>query len=72
MRSQSNIIYLHRKPARAVAIAAQVEKRRSHEFLTTGFYIIVAGTLLGLGLANLSALSGAVLTALNILPAHLI
>ena len=71
MRSQSNIIYLHRKPARAVAIAAQVEKRRSHEFLTTGFYI-VAGTVLGLGLANLSALSGAVLTALNILPAHLI
>jgi len=32
MRSQSNIIYLHRKPARAVAIAAQVENGGATSF----------------------------------------
>lgn len=70
MRSQNNVYYLHRRPARAIAVA-QVQKRPSHDFLMTGFYL-VTGALVGFGLANLPALSGAILTALNVLPAHVI
>ncbi len=70
MRSEDNVYYLRVKPARAIA-AARAQKQSSQEFLRTGFYI-VAGALVGLALANLPSLSGALLTALDILPAHLI
>jgi len=70
MRSEDNVYYLRRQPRRTIAVA-RVQKQPSHEFLKTGFYI-VAGTLVGFGLANLPNLSTAILTALNILPTHLI
>ncbi|HYA05010.1 MAG TPA: hypothetical protein VEF90_03890 [Xanthobacteraceae bacterium] len=70
MRSDSNVYYLERKPARAIAVA-RVYKRPSREFVTTGFYI-VSGAVLGFGLANLPTLSAALMTALHIVPAHLI
>lgn len=70
MRSEDNVYYLRVRPVRVVA-ATRAQKQPAQEFLRTGFYI-VAGALLGLGLANLPSLSGAFLTALNILPSHLI
>ena len=70
MRSDSNVYYLERRRARAIAVA-RVQKRPSREFLTTGFFI-VTGAVLGFGLANLPTLSAALTMALPIVPAHLI
>lgn len=69
MQSQNNVYYLRLKPARSMA-AVRGRSQPSHEFLKSGFYI-VAGALVGLGLANLSAVTAAILTALNVLPPQL-
>ncbi len=70
MRTEDNVYYLRDRPARSIAMA-RMQEQRSHEFLKTGFYVI-GGALIGFALANLPAVSGALLTALNILPPHLI
>ncbi len=70
MRTEDNVYYLRNRPARAVAMT-RIQDERSHEVLKTGLYVI-GGALIGFALANLPALSGTLLTALNILPPHLI
>jgi len=68
MRTESNVYYLRDRRARTIAIA-QVQRQAGPEFLRAGFFV-AAGTLLGLALSNLPSLSGAILTALNVLPTH--
>lgn len=70
MRTEDNVYYLPNRRARAVAMA-RIQESGSHEFLKTGFYVM-GGALIGFALANLPALSGALMTALNILPPHVI
>lgn len=69
MRTEDNVYYLRDRSPRAIAVARVQE--RSHEFLKAGFYL-TGGAVIGFALANLPALSGALLTALHILPPHLI
>jgi hypothetical protein len=69
IRTEDNVYYLRERPACTIAMARQ--EQRTDKFLKAGFYVI-GGALIGFALANLPALSGALLTALNILPPHLI
>ena len=64
MRSEDNVYYLPRRQARVLAVSL-TQTRRSRQFMVIGFSI-VAGALIGLGLANLSALSGAISTVLQL------
>jgi len=70
-RTEDNVYYLRNRPRADTVAVARMQDQRSHEFLKIGFYVI-GGALIGFALANLPALSGALLTALNILPAHVI
>jgi hypothetical protein len=67
MRTEDNVYYLRDRSPRAVAVTRLQE--RSHEFLKAGFYV-TGGAIIGFALANLPALSGALLTALRVLPPH--
>jgi hypothetical protein len=69
MRSDDNVYYLRDRSPHAIAVTRMQEQRR-HEILKAGFYV-TGGAIIGFALANLPALSGALLTALNILPSHL-
>lgn len=69
MRTEDNVYYLRDRSQRAMAVTRVQE--RSHEFFKAGFYLS-GGAIIGFALANLPALSGALLTALHILPPHLI
>ncbi len=66
-RTEDSVYYLPAKSARA---AAQTQELR-YELLKAGFYV-TGGALIGFGLANFPAFSTALLTALNILPPHVI
>jgi hypothetical protein len=69
VRTENNVYYLPRPSARSAAIA-RLQDQSSRKFLTAGFYVITGG-LIGLALANLPALSAAMVTVLNGLPRYL-
>jgi len=70
VRTEDNVYYLPNRRNRAVAMA-RIQESGGNDFLKVSFYVI-GGALIGFALANLPALSGALLTALNILPPHVI
>jgi hypothetical protein len=70
MQSADNVYYLPKKTIHAMAMA-RIQQQRSYEFLKAGFYVS-GGVLIGFALANLPALSGVLLKALDILSPHTI
>jgi hypothetical protein len=68
MQSADNVYYLPKKTIHAMA---RIQQQRSYEFLKAGFYVS-GGVLIGFALANLPALSGVLLKALDILSPHTI
>ena len=68
MRIENNVYYLPNERTRAGALS-RFEEYGSYELLRTGFNLI-GGAAIGFALANLPALSGAFLAALNVLARH--
>ncbi|MGA2895032.1 MAG: hypothetical protein ABSE22_19365 [Xanthobacteraceae bacterium] len=66
-RSEDNVYYLVRPQTRVPAVSL-AQNKRARQILVIGSSIL-AGALLGFGLANLPALSAAIATVLH-LPMH--
>jgi hypothetical protein len=69
MPSEQNY-HLSRRPSARTASLAHEQKQPNHHILTIGMYLL-AGAIVALGLANLPAWTGSLLTVLNVLPTHL-